>query len=459
MELVLLIDFGSTFTKLTVVDLLKEEIAATAKALTTVDTDIMTGFKNALAQVEQKLGRRLKFKHKFAASSAAGGLRMISIGVVQELTVKAARTAALKAGAKVIETLSYKLKTRDLQRIESLKPDILLLVGGTDGGNEEILVYNAKMLSKLNIDVPIVFAGNFRVKDRVADILSRGGKTVYVTENVMPKLNILNAEPARKVIHDVFIEKIIEAKGLEKADAFVDETLVPTPSAVLDAAKLLADGTPEEEGLGPLMLVDVGGATTDLYSIGWGDPEDDNVLKKGMEEPYAKRTVEGDLGVRYNARNLLQTIIKRHDTNEIKIKELASWVERVKTDLGILPQTPSEYKMDEALAKIAVNLAVERHVGYRKPTSLPFGPKYLQWGKDLTGIKYVVGTGGVVIHSKNPLNILKEAIYDKSNPNILKPKKPAFLLDKLYILSAMGLLSKHYPSTALRIMKKNLVLL
>lgn len=268
MELVLLIDFGSTFTKLTVVDLLKEEIAATAKALTTVDTDIMTGFKNALAQVEQKLGRRLKFKHRFAASSAAGGLRMVSIGVVQELTVKAARTAALKAGAKVIETLSYKLKTRDLQRIESLKPDILLLVGGTDGGNEEILVYNAKMLSKLNIDVPIVFAGNFRVKDRVADILSRGGKTVYVTENVMPKLNILNAEPARKVIHDVFIEKIIEAKGLEKAAAFVDEPLVPTPSAVLDAAKLLADGTPEEKGLGPLLLVDVGGATTDVYSIG-----------------------------------------------------------------------------------------------------------------------------------------------------------------------------------------------
>ena len=117
----------------------------------------------------------------------------------------------------------------------------------------------------------------------------------------MPDVNVLNVEPARDMIRKVFIDRIIEAKGLKRAEDFVEGILMPTPTAVLKAAQLLPGEAVRKREWGISVVVDIGGATTDVHSIGLGDPVQAGVVRKGLPEPLAKRTVEGDLGIRYNA--------------------------------------------------------------------------------------------------------------------------------------------------------------
>ena len=146
MNPVLLIDFGSTYTKLTAVDLDAEALLGTAASYTTVQTDINDGLRLGLERLEEKTGK-LAFSDTFACSSAAGGLRMMTSGLVPELTSEAAKLASLGAGAKIAGLYSFQLTEDDLEDIRSAKPDIFLLVGGTDGGNQECILYNAKMLA------------------------------------------------------------------------------------------------------------------------------------------------------------------------------------------------------------------------------------------------------------------------------------------------------------------------
>ena len=243
MELALLIDFGSTFTKVTTVDLITEKITATARAATTVDTNIMDGMYRAMEDVYKQLdGEHLKFKYKLACSSAAGGLRIVAIGLVKDLTVEAAKQAALGAGGRVQGVYAHQLAIKEINEIELTKPDIILLAGGTDGGNQEVILHNARMLAESVVDATIIVAGNKSAVDEVEQILRRSGKKVLVTENVLPELDKLNVLPARGLIRQVFLDTIIEAKGLKRAEAFVDSILMPTPMAVLNAGQLLAQG-------------------------------------------------------------------------------------------------------------------------------------------------------------------------------------------------------------------------
>ena len=151
MKPVLLVDFGSTNTKVTAVDVDSCEILGTAAAYTTVETDINNGLHDAIEILEQTTGH-LEYEERYACSSAAGGLKMISIGLVPELTAQAAKEASLGAGAKVWKTYSFNLTKGDMKEIEAYHPDIILLTGGTDGGNTECILYNAKMLSELSYD-------------------------------------------------------------------------------------------------------------------------------------------------------------------------------------------------------------------------------------------------------------------------------------------------------------------
>jgi uncharacterized protein (TIGR01319 family) len=265
-ELALLVDFGSTYTKITLVDLQVERIIGTAKAFTTVETNILQGLQQACTDLQARLGiDPLTAGHKVACSSAAGGLKMVAVGLVRELTVEAAKLAALGAGARVLEAFAHQLTTAEILRMESLKPDIILLAGGTDGGNRDVLVQNAKLLAKANLKVPIVAAGNKVAAEEVGEILRGAGLDCRIAENVMPELNKLNVEPARVTIREIFLEKIVSAKGLSQAEQLLDGVLMPTPAAVLNGAILLAQGTPRESGIGELVLVDVGGATTDVH--------------------------------------------------------------------------------------------------------------------------------------------------------------------------------------------------
>ncbi|MDA8228243.1 MAG: methylaspartate mutase accessory protein GlmL [Desulfitobacterium hafniense] len=457
MQAALLIDFGSTYTKVTVVDLEKEEIVGTAKAGTTVETNIMDGLNNALNQIPEPSGG-WNFVRKLACSSAAGGLKLIASGLVKELTAEAARRAALGAGAKIMDVFSYELSAQDLERITRSKPDIILLAGGTDGGNKEILLKNAEHLAALPISLPVVVAGNKVAAPQAAEILRQKHSPVVVADNVMPELNVLSVDSARLAIRDVFLNNIIQAKGLDKAEEFIERVLMPTPAAVLSAAELLADGYDDERGLGELLIIDVGGATTDVHSIAKGDPTKPGVMLKGLPEPYAKRTVEGDLGMRYSAEALVEAAGRRlKDYLGWSAEEVHTQVEHCLKEPWWVPKTPKEEEFDTALGRLAVEIAVNRHVGIIEVVYTPFGASYIQTGKDLTELPVVIGTGGVLLHHNNPEEILKGSLFNSIEPATLKPKNPALYLDKEYILAAMGLLKEVSPLAALRIMKKHVL--
>ena len=168
----LLIDFGSTYTKLRAFDLDTRRLLATAQGPSTVTTDITIGMDLALKDLTRKLGRMPKFKYRLACSSAAGGLKMVTIGLVKELTAEAARQAALGAGAKLVGTFSYRLTAHDAANIEALEPDIILLAGGTDGGNADVVLHNAERLAKSSLICPIIVACNRDVAEDIAKRLS-----------------------------------------------------------------------------------------------------------------------------------------------------------------------------------------------------------------------------------------------------------------------------------------------
>ncbi|MCC5908887.1 MAG: glutamate mutase L [Clostridiaceae bacterium] len=459
MDALLLIDFGSTYTKLTAVDMENEEIITTTKALTTVESDIMIGFQNAYSLMEEECkDKNVKFIEKYACSSAAGGLKMIAVGLVPDLTAEAAKRAALGAGSRILGVYSHELTLREIRNMLENKPDIILLAGGTDGGNKDCILHNAKMIAKNVKDVPVVVAGNTKASDEIEEIFNEHGTYYKITDNVMPKLNTLNVEPARSAIREIFMEKIINAKGMDGAEAFINGILMPTPAAVLNAARILADGTDEEEGIGDLIIVDIGGATTDIHSIADGEPTKPGAMQIGLQEPYAKRTVEGDLGMRVSADSLCQSIatrkIKKFAPNlKYNVQERCQYLSE---HVNKIPETDEEIEFDEALSMAATEVAMERHVGVIESMYTPMGKIYSQTGKDLLKVKYLIGTGGVLINSHNPEKILRAGLYSEENGKYLKPQNPELLVDKSYILSAMGLMAEKYPDKAIRVLKKHL---
>ena len=456
MNPILLIDFGSTYTKLTAVDLDAEAILGTAAAYTTVQTDINDGLQKALSQLEAKTGI-LSFNECYACSSAAGGLRMVTSGLVPELTGEAARLASLGAGAKVVGVYAFQLTEDDLEEIEHLKPDIFLLVGGTDGGNTECILHNARMLAQLQGNFPVIIAGN-RTAARECQRILKDYET-YICPNVMPKFGTLQIDATQKQIRELFLNRIVQAKGLSKASALLSDIMMPTPSAVLQAMELLSQGCEGESGIGDLIAVDVGGATTDVYSVADGMPEHMNTVYKGLPEPFAKRTVEGDIGMRYSIQGIvdaagLDNISRLSGLSKTRVTEL---VDHLKEHTDTVPNGDPELEaLDFALASSAIAEAVTRHAGTMEETYTMMGLTYVQSGKNLTKVKQIVVTGGSLIHTKRTEQIAVHALFDPMRPHSLRPKAADVWVDRSYILAAMGLLSSHYPAAALRIMKKEL---
>lgn len=455
-ENILLIDFGSTYTKVCAADLSGERLLATAQSYTTVESDIGEGLANALSLLEARAGK-LAFSARYACSSAAGGLRMCACGLVPGLTAKAAKLAALGAGAKVERTYAYQLTRADIEEIEGLRPDIFLLTGGTDGGDTACILHNAQVIAKSALDCPVILAGNRACADECAQILS--GKRVYVAGNVMPRFNELDIKPAQDCIRAVFMERIVNAKGLSRAKNLLDGIVMPTPAAAHRALELLSRGCEGEAGLGELMGIDLGGATTDVYSMAAGGPREANTIVTGLVEPYAKRSVEGDIGMRYSVLGILESAGAARlaslaglspEQAEAAVRALAGETER-------LPQSEADVRLDGALASLAVEAAVMRHAGTLESVITPVGWTYLQAGKDLRGVNTLVFTGGALIHSPYLGGIAAHALYNKQQPMSLRPLAAEVLVDRNYVLSAMGLMSVYHPAAALRILKKELI--
>ncbi|MBI4191756.1 MAG: glutamate mutase L [Betaproteobacteria bacterium] len=461
MGLALLIDFGSTNTKLRAIDLDTEEVVGSTQATSTVGTDITIGFEVAFAELKQQLDvKHPHFEHKLACSSAAGGLRMVAIGLVPELTAEAARQAALGAGANVTRVFSHELSKRELDELQQIAPDMILLAGGTDGGNKEVILHNARQLASIPTRCPIVVAGNKAASDAVGEILQQIGNSVRLVDNVLPEVNVLNVEPAREAIREVFVKHIIRAKGLERATDLVDEVIMPTPMATLGAANLLATGAGDEPGLGDLVVIEVGGATTNVHSIGSGAPSRPDLVPQGLPEPYAKRTVEGDLGIRFNAHRILMIAGQQRMRDNIPFPcfnlDLEMAVRALSEQVSRIPASEEEYALDVGLARTAADMAMERHAGVVEPFYTPDGTVTILRGKDLTAFKTVIGTGGIFSYGKEPRMILEAGQFRADRPFSLRSRSPAFFADEAYIMYAIGLLNTIAPDKALRILKKSL---
>ncbi|MBR5301588.1 MAG: glutamate mutase L [Clostridia bacterium] len=456
MKAVLLIDFGSTYTKVTAVDVESGALLGTADSYTTIQSDIGNGLADALEKLHRKTGPLL-YEARYACSSAAGGLKMVTSGLVPELTAEAARQASLGAGAKVLKVFSFQLTEDDLDEIQAIRPDIFLLVGGTDGGNSECILHNARMLASIDFDFPVIIAGNRSAARECERILA--GHEVHLTENVMPRFGVLNIEPARKKIREIFLNRIVRAKGLSRAAEVIDGILMPTPSAVMKAVRLLAEGCEGEAGIGDLIAVDVGGATTDIYSMADGMPQDAATVFKGLPEPYDKRTVEGDIGMRYSVRGIVDAagmaqISRLSGLSQQRCQEL---IDQIGENTDMIPEPGSDLeKLDFALASSAIATAVARHAGTMEETYTLMGLTYVQSGKDLRRVGQVIVTGGSLIRTARTGEIAAHALASPASPMSLRPLKADIRVDRKYILAAMGLLSEYYPQIALRLMKKEL---
>jgi uncharacterized protein (TIGR01319 family) len=275
----------------------------------------------------------------------------------------------------------------------------------------------------------------------------------------MPRFGVLQVEPTQQQIRQIFLNRIIQAKGLSRAAELLSDIMMPTPSAVLQAMDLLAQGRGEEPGIGDLVAVDVGGATTDVYSIADGMPEHMNTVYKGLPEPFSKRTVEGDIGMRYSVQGIvdaagIQRVAQLAGLSKERVEEMVSLL---KAHPDTVPNNDPELEaLDFALASLAIEEAVTRHAGTMEETYTMLGLTYVQSGKNLTNVKQIVVTGGSLIHTRRTAEIAAHALYDPAHPGSLRPKTADIWVDRTYILAAMGLLSIHYPETALRIMKKEL---
>ena len=449
-NIALLIDFGSTYTKLRAVDLDAGVIVAAGQGPSTVETDVTIGMRAALDDLARHMGGLPDFRHRLASSSAAGGLRMVTVGLVKELTAEAARQAALGAGARLVGGFSHRLTGGDVAAIAALAPDVLLLSGGTDGGDSNVILDNARKLATSPLACPVIAAGNRNAADDITAMFEAAGKPLIVAGNVMPAFRELDIDPAREAIRRVFIERIVYAKGIDRAAEMLDAVLMPTPAAVMAGAKLLSEGPGDAAGLGPLVVVDIGGATTDVHSIATGDPGGADVLQHGLPEPYEKRTVEGDLGMRRNAGAIVEEAGPDRIAADAGVAASAveDWLGRIEANVEILPESPADRAIERAMARAAVGIAMKRHAGTIRIAPTAAGPVTVQEGKDLTGVAALIGTGGALVHGESPAEILTAALADGRDKTSLRPAAPTLYVDGDYLLYAAGLLAEVEPRAA-----------
>lgn len=407
------------------------------------EDDVMLGVRAALKSLESRLGAgKISIGEMRAASSAAGGLRMTVHGLVHDMTVKAAKEAALGAGALPMFVTAGDLSDSDIDRIKAIRPNIILLAGGVDYGEKATVIANAKRLARSGIAAPVVYAGNVAAQEQAEQVLREAGIRVIAAENVYPRIDDLNVEPTRNAIQRVFEEHITEAPGMEKVRSMIKGRILPTPGAVMNAALALY------EQIGDLMAIDVGGATTDVHSVTEGSPEVQQMLTS--PEPKAKRTVEGDLGIFINAPNVARKI------GETQLKgELGFDPAPVLARKKVFPDSREEIALVERLALWAVTQAVRRHAGSIHYLYGPSGRMTVARGKDLTRVKYICGTGGPLTRLPGARAIL-ETLLKKSRGTELWPKDARVVLDQQYIMAACGVLATDLASDAVRLLKQSL---
>lgn len=435
-------EIGSTTTVVTAFITKNHEInvAAQGKYYTTVNSgDVTIGLKYAVSDIENQIGEKLEWDRMLATSSAAGGLRITVHGLVEDMTVKAAKEAALGAGGIIKMVTAGKLRKSDIKKIKEIDPNLIMIAGGTDFGERETALYNSEIISEEKLNKPVIYCGNTANQDEVKEIFN--GQELYIVDNVYPRVDELNIEPTRKIIQNAFENNIIRAPGMNKIKSMVNGAIMPTPGAVMESAKLLY------ELIGDLVVLDVGGATTDVHSVTEGNSEILDILVN--PEPKAKRTVEGDLGIYVNKDNVIDLLNPR-DLGDIEKDFIAQ-------NIKPIPTTENEIFCSILLTKKAVETAVNRHIGYIKRI-YGGGKNFVAYGKDLSQVKYIIGTGGALTRLPEGQSILENIRYDKEDMTMLPRKGAKVLIDKMYILACAGVLSRENREAAVMLLKKSLKL-
>ena len=451
---VLVAEIGSTTTVVNAFDHLESDspvFLGQGQAPTSVkEGDVNIGLQAAIEDMKKNLhieNEKLEYTNMLATSSAAGGLRMTVHGLVYDMTVKAAKEAALGAGANIHLITAGKLSKVDMIKLDRIKPNIILIAGGVDYGERETALYNSELIAASDLNIPVIYAGNIAVADDVKLIFESYSKekNLHIVPNVYPKIDILNIEPTREVIQDIFEKHITEAKGMEKIREMVNGPIIPTPGAVMKASKILKDE------IGDLVTIDVGGATTDIHSVTEGTEKVNKILVE--PEPVAKRTVEGDLGVFINKKNIVDLI--KIEKLEKELNMSSEDIERF-TDSDIaIPQTEEHKRFIERLTKEAVIVSINRHAGgYRTY----FGGKSdtLAFGKDLTAVKWIVGTGGALTRLTAREEILNSISQFNRADKLLPTAEAKILIDNDYIMASLGVLSSLNKEAAIKLLLKSL---
>jgi uncharacterized protein (TIGR01319 family) len=434
----LTVDFGSTFTKAALIAG-DGTVVGTASTPTTGTQgrgsgDILDGYATLRRVLDVPEDAVVH-----ACSSAGGGLRLVVVGYERTVTAEAGHRVGLSAGAKVVHVASGALTTQEVSAIRAARPDIILLVGGTDGGNADVLLHNAARLGSGAIGghgsraVPIVLAGNADARAEATAVLEEAGRPVIHAENVLPQIGVIAPESARAAIREAFLRHVIGGKGLSRDAAFGRMVEAATPDAVLRGVEVVA----EVRGDGDVMVVDIGGATTDVYSVITPEGEDASLRKDVVAPLWHARTVEGDLGMRWNA----QHVVEAARAERLPVPtELEAYAAHVHECPGSLPADDVERGLDLDLARLAALVAVRRHARPAQPT---------ESARPLANVTTLIGSGGVLRHTgRDGRDAVLGAVLADHAGGWRVPRSATALVDSAYLLYAVGLLDAHEPALA-----------
>ncbi len=435
------VDFGSTFTKAIAVDAGSGELIARAEHRTTVDTDVLDGYqacRTALLAVDKSLAKA----EVLACSSAGGGLRIGVVGNEELVTAEAGRRVALSSGGRVVAVVNNGLTATSLKALRAERPDVVLLLGGTDGGNSAVLENAAAVLAKYKWRRPVVAAGNIEAQDAIGSLLGAAKVPHVFADNVVPEIGVFAPDSARAAIREMFLAHVIGGKNLSRDPGFARMVRAATPDVVLRGVEVLASLH------GDVAVVDIGGATTDVHSVIELDPEDANLGREVVATHPVTRTVEGDLGMRWSAVPVIAAGIEAGLIPDDPV--LRNAASRRHDDPSFLPASADETAYDETLARVAVTVALRRHAGRQRVVFGPGGRVIERSGKDLREVDLLVGSGGVLRHNGPELaaRVLGAVAAGAQEEGWLVPSGARTCVDTDYVLAGVGLLADVAPVAA-----------
>ena len=467
-------DCGSTTTKAILIEFIENEFRLThrGEAPTTVETpfeDVTRGVLNAITELEELSGRIILDNEEMiypseenkgidvyiSTSSAGGGLQMMVGGVVRSMTGESAQRAALGAGAIVMDVLASNDKRayhEKVKRIRELRPDMVLLSGGIDGGTithvvelaEIVKTANPKPRLGMNFKLPIIYAGNIQARDKIKATL-KDSVDLIIAPNIRPTLEKENLKPSRDKIHDLFMEHVMaQAPGYNKLMKWVNHPIMPTPGAVGEIIKKIA----KVEKIS-VVGVDIGGATTDVFSVFYGE---------------FNRTVSANLGMSYSICNVLAESgvenVARWVPFNINSTELTNSIANKMIRPTTIPQSLEDLKIEQALAREALRLSFKQHkefavslkgIQQERTISDTFDQKLS--GETIVDMKHldlIVGSGGVLSHAPRRSQAMRMLI-----DSFLPEGITQIAVDSIFMMPQLGVLSTFHEKAALEVFKKD----